>query len=109
MKRCLFLSATLSLLLFASVFGHDRCRFEDEVLLHKKFTRFQTDCLDKGFQESTLVGCSSTVEKTMKKQNILKKCRNLNKYLGRCGVFCGDRVEEQEEVLTLASAGRGLL
>ena len=93
MKRCLILSVTLTLLLFTSVLGHDRCRFEDKTLLHEKFSRFKTDCLNKGFQESTLVGCSSTVEKVMKKENLLKRCRNFNKYLGRCGVSC--EVEEQ--------------
>ena len=31
----------------------------------------------------------------MKKENLLKKCRNLNKYLGRCGVSCGDGDEQR--------------
>merc|ERR1740124_1111665 len=92
-SRLLF--ALAPIVLFVSVFGQ-QCRFsEDE--LGNKLDKFQAECLEKGFSESTLEGCTSTVEKKMKKKSSMKKCASLDQYLSKCGVKCEQEQEEDSE------------
>merc|ERR1740124_906449 len=94
-SRLLF--ALAPIVLFVSVFGQ-QCRFsEDE--LGNKLDKFQAECLEKGFSESTLEGCTSTVEKKMKKKSSMKKCASLDQYLSKCGVKCEqDELEEPDKL-----------
>merc|ERR1740124_1335375 len=94
-SRLLF--ALAPIVLFVSVFGQ-QCRFsEDE--LGNKLDKFQAECLEKGFSESTLEGCTSTVEKKMKKKSSMKKCASLDQYLSKCGVKCEQEREEEHDEL----------
>ena len=85
MKLALLFSFA-SIVLFGSVYGQ-KCRFSKDEL-DGKFDKFKSDCLDKGFDESTIDNCDSTVEKKMKKASSIKKCASLDKYLQKCGVAC---------------------
>ena len=82
-------SLGLALVLFCGVVSSQRCRFSDDEL-PDKFAKFVEDCLDKGFHDSTMDMCKSTVEKKMRKKNSITRCRNLDQYLERCGMHCED-------------------
>ena len=84
------LLALVSTVLIGSVIGKkgkSRCRFNQQ-MMPKKIAKFESECLNKGFRDSTMDGCEGNMEKRMKKREHFQKCTNLDKYLQKCGHNC---------------------